>query len=206
MGRLTRLRVPGPASRWAELGFVLVGDRIRVGEVLLETGAAELVWGFDGLEGDPARLGVPTESAPAELDAPGGHPNRVDRVDHVVYAVPDLDAGVEAVEEVLGLDLRRRARPRGPDGPEMAFFRAGEAILEVVSGGGPALWGLALRSPDLDATVGAVRGAGGPIGDPKPAVQGGRIATVPTDHLGVPLAVMEPARRGPDGRPHPTAR
>lgn len=194
MARLTRLRVPGSDPRWSELGFALDGARLRVGEVLFETGAEELVWAFDELADDPARLSVPTEKAAVEREAPPDHPNRVDRIDHVVYLVGDLDEAVEAIGDVLGLEVRRRARPRGPDGPEMAFFRAGEAILEVVGAGGPALWGLALRSPGLDATVEAVRAAGGPIGDPKPAVQGGRIATVPPEHLGMPLAVMEPAR------------
>ncbi len=194
MGRLTRLLVPGSGQRWTELGFVLDTGRLRVGDVLFETDADELVWGFDELDDDPGRLGVPTERSAADPGAPGEHPNRIDRVDHIVYAVPDLDEAIAAIGDALGLEVRRRARPRGPDGPEMAFFRAGEAILEVVGGTGPALWGIALRSGDLDVTVEAVRTAGGPIGDPKPAIQGGRIATVPTDHLGLPLAVMEPAR------------
>jgi predicted enzyme related to lactoylglutathione lyase len=71
----------------------------------------------------------------------------------------------------------------------MAFYRVGEAFVEVVpSGGPPALMGVAFMCPDLDACVAAVRGAGGAIGDPKPAVQGGRIASVPRD-FGLPFGV-----------------
>ncbi|OOK79941.1 hypothetical protein BZL29_1786 [Mycobacterium kansasii] len=62
----------------------------------------------------------------------------------------------------------------------------------MASGAEPALIGLALRSPDLDATVSAIRAAGGPISDPKPAVQGGRIATVWHGHLDWGLAIMGP--------------
>ncbi|MFE3732025.1 hypothetical protein, partial [Nocardia sp. NPDC059154] len=58
-----------------------------------------------------------------------------------------------------------------------------------------ALTGVAFLSPDLDATVAAVRAAGGPIGDPKPAVQGGRIASVWHGHLNWGIAFMEPKPR-----------
>jgi hypothetical protein len=64
----------------------------------------------------------------------------------------------------------------------MAFYRVGEAFIEVVaSGREPALIGLALKTPDLDATVAQIRLCGGPVSDPKPAVQGGRIASVWTN-------------------------
>jgi catechol 2,3-dioxygenase-like lactoylglutathione lyase family enzyme len=119
----------------------------------------------------------------------------VNGVDHVVYAVPDLDEAVHAVEEVLGLELRRRFHPRGPEGPEMAFYRAVTAVIEVVAGPPRAgLWGIAFSSPDLDATVAAVRAAGGPIGDPRPAVQGGRIASIWKEHVGWGVAIMESHR------------
>lgn len=62
----------------------------------------------------------------------------------------------------------------------MAFYRVGEV---VASGREPALIGLALKTPDLDATVAQMRLCGGPVADPKPAVQGGRIASVRGDHL-----------------------
>lgn len=75
----------------------------------------------------------------------------------------------------------------------MAFYRVGEAFIEVVADGRePALIGLALKSLDLDQTVAQIRSCGGPISDPKPAVQGGRIASVWQGHLNWGLAIMGP--------------
>lgn len=195
MTRLTAFAVPGAPDRWTTLGFVTAGSTLRVGAVALTCAAPEPAWGFDRLLADPETLGVPTSLA----DAPAGdapvHPNGVDRLDHVVYGVPDLDAAVAAIGSVLGLEVRRRLTPR-PGGPEMAFFRAGEAVLEVVgAGAAAALWGVAFRCPDLDSTVMAVREAGGPVSDAKTSIQGGRIATVPTGHVGWRVAFMEPPPR-----------
>ncbi|MGD9618613.1 MAG: VOC family protein [Mycolicibacterium sp.] len=112
-------------------------------------------------------------------------------MDHVVYTAPDLDLAVGALSAVLGVPPRRRFHPRGPSGPEMAFFRVGEAFIELVTvDAEPALIGLALWSPDLEKTVATVRAGGGPISDPKPAVQGGRIASVWHGHLEWGLAIM----------------
>ena len=122
---------------------------------------------------------------------PATHPCGVTAADHIVYTVPDLDSAVAALNAVLGSGPRRRFHPRGPEGPEMAFYRVGEAFIEVVaSGREPALIGLALKTPNLDATVAQIRLCGGPVSDPKAAVQGGRIASVASDHLNWGLAVM----------------
>ena len=119
------------------------------------------------------------------------HPNGVTHVDHIVYTVHDLDTAIAALTAVLGVEPRRRFHPRGPQGPEMAFFRVGEAFIEVVAAGkAPELIGLALWSTDLDACVATVRAHGGSISDPKPAVQGGRIASVWHGHLDWGLAIM----------------
>jgi hypothetical protein len=106
-----------------------------------------------------------------------------------VYTVADLDDAVAALTDVLGAEPRRRFKPRGESGPEMAFYRVGDAFIEVVaSGRPPALIGVAFMCPDLDICVAAVREAGGLMGDPKPAIQGGRIASVPRD-FGLPFGV-----------------
>jgi catechol 2,3-dioxygenase-like lactoylglutathione lyase family enzyme len=194
MSRLTLLDMPGSTKAWTSLAFDVSDRTFVVGSVACVIGRAP-GWGFDEIRVDPSQAGVPTRQAegPASTTA---HPNGIDRIDHVVYAVPELDGAVDMLTSLLGAPPRRRFHPRGPDGPEMAFFRAGECFIEVVASGRPAaLSGVAFNSPDLDATVAAIRAAGGPIGDPKPAVQGGRIASVWREHVGYPIAVMEPKPR-----------
>ncbi len=187
MSTLTWLGVPGDERAWTALGFVVDGGGFTVGRVRCSIGGKG--WGFDEIHSDPSLLGVRTVTSPAS--APSTHPCGVTAVDHIVYTVPDLDPAVDALNAVLGSAPRRRFHPRGPEGPEMAFYRVGEGFIEAVESGlAPALIGLALKTPDLDATVAQVRLCGGPVSDPKPAVQGGRIASVPSGHLNWGLAIM----------------
>ena len=187
MSTLTWLGVPGDEVAWTALGFVVDGGGLTVGRVRCGIGASG--WGFDEIHSDPSALGVPTVTSP--VAAPATHPCGVTAVDHIVYTVPNLDSAVDALNAVLGCAPRRRFHPRGPEGPEMAFYRVGEAFIEVVeSGREHALIGVALKTPDLDATVAQIRLCGGPVSDPKPAVQGGRIASVWSEHLNWGLAVM----------------
>ena len=194
MAILTWMGLPGDAAQWSSLGFAVEDGELRVGTVACTTGS-EAAWAFDELDADASALGVPT-SVVARLAGPRGeHPNGVTHVDHVVYTVADLDDAVGALTAVLGAEPRRRFKPRGESGPEMAFYRVGDAFIEVVaSGRPPSLMGVAFMCPDLDACVTAVRAAGGMMSDPKPAVQGGRIASVPKD-FGLPygVAVMDQA-------------
>lgn len=190
MAILTRLGVPGTAEAWSMLGFELVDGGLTVGRVVHGLGQ-DPSWSFDALGASTSALGVPTAQHERRTDA-ATHPNLIDRLDHVVYTVPDLDEAVDALTAVLGEPPRRRAHPRGPSGPEMAFFRCGEGFIEVVASGRPAeLSGVAYGCADLDATVVAIRAAGGPVGDPKTAVQGGRIASVWKGHVGWGIAIME---------------
>lgn len=187
MSTLTWLGVPGDERAWTALGFVVDGGGFSVGRVRCSIGASG--WGFDEIHSDPSVLGVQTVTSPASESTT--HPCGVTAADHIVYTVPDLDAAVDALNAVLGSAPRRRFHPRGPEGPEMAFYRVGEAFIEVVeSGRAPELMGVALKTPDLDATVAQIRRRGGPVSDPKPAVQGGRIASVRSEHLDWGLAFM----------------
>lgn len=189
MAILTWLGVPGDEQAWTALGFTVNEGSVQIGRVRCEL-TRDRSWGFDEIYGEVTTLEVPTAMLPAMTGA-AHHPCGVTHVDHVVYTVRDLDTATTALTAALGTAPRRRFHPRGPKGPEMAFYRAGEAFIEVVATGtAPALIGLALWSADLDATVTAIRAAGGPIGDPKPAVQGGRIATVGHGHLDWGLAIM----------------
>jgi predicted enzyme related to lactoylglutathione lyase len=187
MSTLAWLGVPGDQQAWTALGFLVDGGGFTVGRVRCSIGGSG--WGFDEIHSDPSALGVRTITSPVATSA--AHPCGVTAVDHVVYTVPDLDSAVDALNAVLGSAPRRRFHPRGPAGPEMAFYRVGEGFIEVVeSGREPALIGLALKTADLDATVAQIRLCGGPVSDPKPAVQGGRIASVWSEHLNWGLAVM----------------
>ncbi|AHH20957.1 hypothetical protein NONO_c61840 [Nocardia nova SH22a] len=194
MAVLTRLGLPGDETAWKALGFVPNDRMLRIGQISCTLGVGA-GWGFEGTETDAGILGVP--EVLSDTDGDPTHPNGVTFVDHLVYWVPDLDESIAALSAVLGTAPRRRFHPRGPEGPEMAFYRVGEAFLEVVAAGrrDPALVGIAFGTPDLDATVAAVRAAGGPVGDPKPAVQGGRIAGVWHGHLDWGIAFLEPKPR-----------
>lgn len=187
MSILTWLGVSGDERAWSVLGFAVANGGFTVGQVRCSIG--DNGWGFDEIHADPSVLGVRTVTCPAAQ--PAVHPCGVTAADHIVYTVPNLDSAVDALNSVLDSAPRRRFHPRGPEGPEMAFYRVGEAFIEVVATGGEtALIGVALKTADLDATVAHIRSCGGPVSDPKPAVQGGRIASVPSDHLNWGLAFM----------------
>ncbi len=189
MTALTWLGVPGDERAWTTLGFAIDDGGINIGRVRCTIG--QYGWGFDEIHSDPYLLGVQTVVHPPA--AVTTHRCGVTAADHIVYTVPDLESSIDALSAVLGEGPRRRFHPRGPQGPEMAFYRVGEAFIEVVANGRePALAGLALKSPDLDNTVSQIRACGGPISDPKPAVQGGRIASVWSGHLNWGLAIMGP--------------
>lgn len=225
--RIHELTIADEPATWAALGFAVEGDVCRVGRVPIrlagrEAGRGIMGWTLAGIA-DAAELdGLPTErvrsepfpasGATAADRAPAGdaasavvsapHPNGVTALDHVVAITPALDRTAAALQ-AAGLDLRRvREEPTPAGAPRQAFFRLGEAILEVVqapedaierSGGpdGPAFfWGLALKVADLEATVAAI--GEGRCSPPRSAVQPGRrIATLRRSAgLAVPVALM----------------
>jgi hypothetical protein len=189
---------------WARLGFRVEGDVCDVGtvRVRLDPGAGKRVagWSLRGLEtteldGLATTVSGARERAPAEP-----HPNGVSGVDHVVSFSPDLDRTVAALEEA-GLDLRRiREEPTPAGAPRQAFFRLGEVILECIQmpdspnldrSRNAHLWGLALRTADMDTTASVL---GDRLGEPRAAVQAGRrIATLRREAgSGAALAFMTP--------------
>lgn len=211
---IDELQLADDPARWAALGFDVRDGVCQIATVRLRfadpsnTSQARGIVGWSLRDLTDAALspegelnGLPTTISQRPLPAPApAHPNGVTAIDHVVAASPDLDRSVAALQ-AAGLDLRRvREQPTPAGAPRQAFFRLGEAILEVVQepyelaerGGGerPArLWGLALLSADLERTVDAF---GEHAGDPRDAVQPGRrIVTVRrSSGLAVPLAVM----------------
>lgn len=204
---LDELVVADAADAWRACGFAVDGDVCVVGEVRIrfapEEGRRGLSgWSLRGVESTELDGLATTRSEQALPGAAPAHPNGITALDHVVAISSDLDRTVAALE-AAGLDLRRiREEPTPAGAPRQAFFRVGQAILEVVQepaeateragGDRPAFfWGLAFVAPDLDATV-AYLGEG--AGEARDAVQPGRrIATLRRSAgLSVPVALMTP--------------
>ena len=203
--QLTSIELAAEPSAWAAAGFAVEDGGVTLGAVRLElrgagAGRGLLGWSFAAAPAGPLD-GLPEPATAAPPGRGRAHPNGVTAVDHVVAFSPDLERTVPALE-AAGLDLRRRREgPTGAGSARQAFFRVGEAILEVVEhppqareagdAEAPArLWGLALLAPDLDATAAA---AGPLLGEARDAIQPGRrIATFRREaELGVAVAVIQ---------------
>lgn len=209
--RIEQLAIADEPGAWAALGFAVERNVCRVGSVALRlagrsAGRGIVSWTLSGIASRQLD-GLPTErtegaALPIAVGDPPPHSNGVTALDHVVAITPALDRTVAALQ-AAGLDLRRiREEPTPAGAPRQAFFRLGDAILEVVqapeeaikrSGGpdGPAFfWGLAFKVADLDATVACL---GEERCSPaRVAVQPGRrIATLRrAAGLSVPVALM----------------
>ena len=196
------LVIADPPELWAELGFRVEDDACQIGtvRVRLDSRAGKRItgWSLRGIAADDFDGLATTTSSSAERDSAAPHPNGVVAIDHVVAFSPDLDRTVAKLQQA-GLDLRRiREEPTPAGAPRQAFFRLGELILECVQlpdspeldrSRSARLWGLAVRTADMDATAAYL---GDRLGEPRDAVQEGRtIATLRRDAGStVPLAFM----------------
>jgi hypothetical protein len=199
------LVIADPPELWEELGFRIEDDTCEIGgvRVRLDSRAGKRIvsWSLRGIATDELDGLATKVSSSAARDGATPHPNGVIAIDHVVAFSPDLDRTV-ATLEAAGLDLRRiREEPTPAGAPRQAFFRLGEVILECIQlpdspeldrSRNARLWGLAVRTHDMDATAAYL---GDRLGEPRPAVQEGRtIATLSRDAGStVPLAFMAPA-------------
>src|SRR4051794_1596721 len=196
------LVIADPPELWEELGFRVDDDACQIGtvRVRLDSRAGKRIvsWSLRGVDHDELDGLVTQLSSGDARSAAEPHPNGVTGIDHVVAFSPDLDRTVAALE-AAGFDLRRiREEPTPAGAPRQAFFRLGEVILECVQlpdspeldrSRNARLWGLAVRTADMDATAAYL---GDRLGEPRPAVQEGRtIATLRRDAGStVPLAFM----------------
>ena len=203
---LCELTLAADPSTWRAAGFD-VGDHgaVSIGAVRLRLegpGAGRRIvrWALRDLRSTELD-GLPTErDAQPQEPGSGRHPNGAERIDHVVAFSPDLDRTVAGLRDA-GLDFRRLREGPTPAGAQrQAFFRVGDAILEVVEhppgtaaaqdpAAPAAFYGLALATADIDASAEFL----GPLlGEVRDAVQPGRrIATVRRDaRLGLPVAFM----------------
>lgn len=193
-------------GKWERLGFAVQGDLLALGTIRLrlagrKAGKGIVGWSLCGATNSELD-GLPTEASTSSSGAPAReHPVGVSAIDHVVAFSPQLDRTIDTLR-AAGLDLRRvREQPTPAGAPRQAFFRLGEAILEVVqipdselarAGGKDAptrFWGLALITDDLKRSVAAL---GEHASDIRAAVQPGRqIATLRRSAgLAVPVALI----------------
>lgn len=205
--QLVALYLASDPSAWTASGFTVTGGEVRLGGVRVrlagaDAGSGIIGWDLAGPLGEDLD-GLPRPGVQAPDGAPAPiHANGITAIDHVVAFTPDLDRSVGALEGA-GVELRRRREgPTGGGSARQAFFWVGDVILEVVEHPPTAreagdldaptrFWGLALVTPDLDATVAA---GGGLMGAARPAIQPGRrIATFTrAAALGAAVAVMSP--------------
>lgn len=175
---LAGVDVAGDADAWAEAGFFVEDDRMRIGHVELRL--------------DVGNRGISEWTLADEPHVePAAHPNGSTLLDHIVVFTDDPDRTTLSYAD-LGLEARR-VREIG-NGTTQTFFRAGEVIVELVGPIpnviGERFWGLAMTVADLDACAALLGDRLGPIKD---AVQPGRrIATLRHEACGltVPIAFM----------------
>ena len=127
-----------------------------------------------------------------------GHPpaeSPITRIDHVVLRVPSATDVIQRMEDWFGVPTRRTF---GRGGHTFAFMRPGDVAIEVIGpsdGGDPGsgrIAGLAFEVKGIDALAAALKAKGYPIGEPHPALQGGRIVSVHhSGACGVPLAFID---------------
>lgn len=142
---------------------------------------------------DGAQLEVVQPEARLDGGTPAAGP--ITRIDHVVLHVPAVPEISRRFEEWFGV-ATKRTMERGPR--RFAFMRPGEVVIEVIGPtqfgppGSGRVVGLAFEVKGIDALAVSLKEKGYPAGEPHPALQGGRIASVhATGACGVPLAFID---------------
>jgi hypothetical protein len=200
MSVLRELVVGDDPGVWKEIGFVVEGDRCRVGHVDIvfdpTVGKGIRKWTLVG-DGEGDVDGVPTTWSDEGVEATGAHPNGIFEIDHVVVTSPDVQRTVKVLES-FGI-MAKRQRETGTYGSPMlqTFFRVGQPILELIGpkeamGDQPArFFGLAFTSEDLALTAKVI---GDALHPSKDAVQAGRkIATLDKSAGStIGIAIMSP--------------
>lgn len=139
----------------------------------------------DGLVLGLAGPTVPGVAAGAEITG----------VDHVVLTSPNRDRIIATLCGRLDFDLRLDRKQSW--GVHQLFLRRGDLLVEVIlqegdPAGVDALWGVAWRTVDADATHARLTDQGITVGDVRRGAKPGtRVATVKDPALGVPTIVLE---------------
>jgi methylmalonyl-CoA/ethylmalonyl-CoA epimerase len=129
----------------------------------------------------------------------------IQRLDHVVFAVNEMDGALADWQRALGLAA---GPPYHPDGTRMqlALIAAGNAFLELVRPTAPehrvakfleergeGMFSISLEVDGLDAAVEQLRAKGVTVSDPEPGVfPGTRVARIPRERAhGVAVQLIE---------------
>jgi catechol 2,3-dioxygenase-like lactoylglutathione lyase family enzyme len=119
-------------------------------------------------------------------------------LDHLVLGSPNRDRIIATLAGRLGFELRLDRVQRW--GVHQLFFRRGELLVEVVlaesedvdPAGPDTIYGLAWRTPDIDATVARLTAARVPTSEVRRGAKPGtRVATVKDPDLALPTIVIE---------------
>ncbi len=119
---------------------------------------------------------------------------QITRIDHVVLRVPSVDSTCSRFQEWFGVATKRTFE-RGST--QFAFMRPGDVVIEVI---GPRekgeasgrIAGLAFEVQGIDELAASLKEKGYPVGEPHPALQGGRIVSVHhSGACGVPVAFID---------------
>ena len=132
---------------------------------------------------------------PRELsDSGGGSP--VSRIDHVVLRLPNVEGACGRMREYFGVETKRTFE-RGE--MRFSFLRPGKVTLELIGPMKPpseprpgSIAGLSFEVEGIDALAADLKERGLPVGEPHPALQGGRIVSVhASGACGVPVAFID---------------
>lgn len=204
MAVLKELVVGDDPGVWKEVGFVVDGDRCRVGAVDIvfdpSVGKGIRKWTLVG-DGPELVEGIPTAWSETGNDATGAHPNGIFEIDHVVLTSPDIQRTIKTMAGLGVPALRERETSTYGAPMVQIFFRLGQPILELIGPkepageGGARFFGLAFTSEDLELTAKVM---GDALHPSKDAVQAGRrIATLDKGAGStIGIAIMSPAPAG----------
>ncbi|MEE8346547.1 MAG: VOC family protein [Dehalococcoidia bacterium] len=145
---------------------------------------------------------------PPELSGGSAGDSPVSRIDHVVLRLPDVEGACGRMRDYFGLETKRTFE-RGE--MRFSFLRPGDVIMELIgpmkplseARPGPStpagaglrtgfIAGLAFEVTDIEALTAGLKERGLPVGEPHPALQGGRIVSVHASGAsGVPVAFID---------------
>jgi methylmalonyl-CoA/ethylmalonyl-CoA epimerase len=133
-------------------------------------------------------------------------PMRLERIDHVGYAVSDLDEAVAYHRRLYGAEVSHRER-LDPDGVEEALIKVGESYIQLLAPirddspvarflarNGPGVHHIGYGVADVDATLEELRTMGVRLVDdhPRPGSRGCTVAFLhPKGAMGVLVELVE---------------